>query len=134
AWNAGRSTLVSMLTFEVTNPIEDVPQVANVDFEEASEFGVPKGVRGGDYFSLGYDVKWYDVAKRFTWKYLAEATAGQVESVHNAILEADNRLVFKKVLKSIFNNVNTTANIRGQAFPVYRLYNNDGTVPPDYEH
>lgn len=134
AWNAGRSTLVSMLTFEVSNPIEDVPQVANVDFEEASEFGVPKGVRGGDYFSLGYDFKWYDVAKRFTWKYLAEATAGQVESVHNAILEADNRLVFKKVLRSIFNNVNTSADIRGQAFPVYRLYNADGTVPPDYEH
>ena len=27
------------------------------------------------YFSLAYDFKWYDVATRFTWKFLAEATA-----------------------------------------------------------
>ena len=134
AWNAGRDTLVSNLTFAVTNPVEDVPQVSNVDFEVASEFGVPVGVRGGDYFSLGYDFEWYDVAKRFTWKYLAEATSGQVESIHNAILEADNRLLFTKVMGAIFNNVNSTADIRKTSFPVYRLYNNDGTVPPDYEH
>jgi len=134
AWNEGRNTLVSALTFNVTNPVEDVPQVSNVDFEEASEFGVPVGVRGADYFSLGYDFKWYDVAKRFTWKFLAEANAGQVDSVHNMILEADNRLVFSKVLRSIFNNVNSTTAIRGQAFNVYRLYNNDGTTPPAFEH
>ena len=133
AWNQSRSTLVSALSFPVTSPIEDVPQVANVDFEVATEFGVPKGVRGGDYFSLGYDFEWYDVGEKFTWKYLAEATAGQVESVHNAVLEADNRLLFKKVLSSIFNNANTTATIRQNNFTVYRLYNADGTVPPSYE-
>ena len=132
AWNAGRSALVSALTFSVNNPIEDVPQISLDDFEEASEFGEPKGVRGGDFFSMGYDFKWYDVAARFTWKYLAEATAGQVESVHNIILEADNRLVFSKVLKAIFNNVNRTATIRGQNYTVYPFYNNDGTVPPAF--
>lgn len=134
AWNQGRDTLVAALTFAVSAPVEDVPQVANVDFEEASEFGVPKGVRGGDYFSLGYDFKWYDVGSRFTWKFLAEATSGQVDSVHNAVLEADNRLLFNKVMRSIFNNVNRTADIRNQSFNVYALYNNDGTVPPPYEH
>jgi hypothetical protein len=133
AWNAGRSLLVSALSFNVSAPVEDVPQVSNVDFEEATEFGVPVGVRGADFFSLGYDFKWYDVAARFTWKFLAEATAGQVESVHQTVLEADNRLVFTKVLRSIFNNVNRTADIRGQAFNVYALYNNDGTTPPPYE-
>lgn len=132
AWNAGRSALVSALTFTVNSPIEDVPQIALDDFEEASEFGEPKGVRGGDYFSMGYDFKWYDVAARYTWKYLAEASAAQVESVHNIILEADNRLVFSKVLKAIFNNVNRTATIRGQNFTVYPFYNNDGTVPPAF--
>jgi hypothetical protein len=133
AWNAGRNQMVAALTFEVSAPVEDVPQVANVDFEEASEFGVPKGVRGGDFFSLGYDFKWHDVATRFTWKYLAEATAGQVETVHNAVLEADNRLLFRHVMRAIFNNVNRVADIRGQAFSVYALYNNDGTTPPPYE-
>lgn len=131
-WNAARSMLVSALTFPVTAIVEDVPQASVVDFEVASEFGEPVGIRGASYFSLGYDFEWYDIAARFTWKYLAEASSGQVDSIHNMVLEADNRLLFTKVLKSIFNNVNRTANIRGQNFNVYALYNADGTVPPQY--
>jgi hypothetical protein len=131
-WNAGRSQMVAALSFGVTNPVEDVPQASMIDFEVATEFGEPVGIRGADFFSLGYDFEWYDVAARFTWKYLAEATAGQVESVGNMVLEADNRLLFTRVLRSIFNNVNSTTTIRGQNFNVYRLYNNDGTVPPAY--
>lgn len=130
--NANRQRLMDFLTFDVTSPIEDVPQISGEDFEEASEFGVPKGIRGGEYFSLGYDFKWYDLAVRYTWMYLSEATAGQVESLHNMALEADNRLIFNKVLKAIFNNVNRTATIRGQAVNVYPFYNNDGTTPPSY--
>lgn len=133
AWNASRSRLVTALTFGVSEPVEDVPQLSMDDFEEASEFGEPRGLRGGDYFSLAYDFKWYDVAVRFTWKYLAEANAAQVESLHNQVLEADNRLVFNKVLKGIFNNVNRTADIRSTAYNVYPFYNNDGTVPPAYK-
>lgn len=134
AWNEGRSLLVSALTFNVANPIEDVPQVAFDDFEEASEFGEPKGIRGASFFSMGYDFKWYDIAARYTWKFLAEATAGQVEAIHNQVLEADNRLVFSKVMRTIFNNVNRSANIRGQNFNVYPFYNGDGTVPPAYKN
>lgn len=133
AWNAGRDRLVSALTFNVTAPVEDVPQVSMEDFEEASEFGEPKGIRGGDFFSMGYDFKWYDIAIRYTWKFLAEATAAQVENQHNMVLEADNRLVFNKVLKTVFNPVNSTTNIRQQNFNVYKFYNNDGTVPPAYK-
>lgn len=134
AWNAGRSTLMNALTYSVAAPIEDVPQLSMDDFEEASEFGEPKGIRGGGFFSLGYDFKWYDIAARFTWKFLAEATAAQVEAVGNQVLEADNRLMFNKVLKSIFNNVNRTADIRNTAVNVYPFYNNDTTVPPAYKN
>jgi hypothetical protein len=130
--NARRQRLVDFLTFDVAQPIEDVPQISGEDFEEASEFGVPKGIRGGAYFSLGYDFKWYDLAVRYTWMYLSEATTGQVEALHNSALEADNRLVFTKVMKAVFNNVNRTATIRQQAINVYPFYNNDGTVPPTY--
>jgi hypothetical protein len=133
AWNAGRTRLVSALTFPVNQPIEDVPQLAMDDFEEASEFGEPKGISQGAFFSLGYDFKWYDIGARFTWKFLAEATTAQVEAVHNQVLEADNRNVFQKVLKAIFNNVNRVANIRGNNYNVYPFYNNDGTVPPAYK-
>lgn len=133
-WNQARSSLVQALTFPVTQPIEDVPQITGDDFEEASEFGEPKGIRGGSYFSLGYDFKWYDLAIRYTWKYLAEATAGQVEALNNMALEADNRLVFSKVMKAIFNSANRSADIRGQAVNVYPFYNADGTVPPTWKN
>lgn len=130
SWNEGRTALVDALTFSVDQPIEDVPQIAIDDFEIASEFGVPKSIRGADWFSMGYTFEWYDLAARFTWKYLAEASASQVEQVGNLVLEADNRLVFNKVMATLFSNVNRTANIRNQNFNVYALYNADGTVPP----
>lgn len=133
AHNERRQRIIDLLTFPVTNPIEDVPQITGEDFEEASEFGVPKGIRGGAFFSMGYDFKWYDLAVRYTWMYLAEATAGQVESLANMALEADNRLIFNKVLRAIFNNVNRSATIRNQAVNVYPFYNADGTVPPSYK-
>lgn len=134
-WNQARTALVQALTFPVTNPIEEVPQISGAEFEEASEFGVPKGIRGGSFFSMGYDFKWYDLAVRYTWQYLAEATAAQVESLNNTALEADNRLVFSKVMQAIFaGNTNRTANIRQQAVNVYGFYNNDGTVPPDWKN
>jgi hypothetical protein len=133
-WNDLRSSIVGALTFEVAQPVEDVPQVTTDDFEEASEFGVPKAIRGGAFFSLAYDFKWYDLAARFTWKFLAEATAAQVDAVQNMALEADNRLVFGRVLKAIFNNVNRATDIRNQPFTVYPFYNNDGTVPPPWKN
>lgn len=133
-WNEQRSTIVEALTFPVGFPIEDVPQVSGDDFEEASELGEPKGLRGGGFFSLAYDFKWYDLAIRYTWKYMAEATAAQVSSLTNMALEADNRLTFSKTLRAIFNNVNRATDIRNQAFTVYPFYNNDGTVPPKWKN
>jgi len=133
-WNDLRSSIVGALSFQVAAPVEDVPQVTTDDFEEASEFGVPKGIRGGAFFSLAYDFKWYDLAARFTWKFLAEATASQVQAVNNMALEADNRLVFGKTLKAIFNNANRMTDIRNQPFTVYPFYNNDTTVPPPWKN
>jgi hypothetical protein len=133
-WNQKRQLIVDLLTFPVANPVEEVPQGVTEDFEEASEFGVPKGISGFGYFNLGYDFKWYDIAIRYTWKFLIEATAAHVENLNAMALEADNRLVFSKVLKAIFNNVNRTASIRGNAYNVFSFYNNDGTVPPPYKN
>jgi hypothetical protein len=133
-WNQGRSTIVEALTFPVSFPVEDVPQAGGEDFEEASEFGIPKSVRAGQFFSLAYDFKWYDLRLAYTWKFLAEAMAAQVEAMNNLALEADNRLVFSKVLRAIFNNVNRSTDIRTQSFTVYPFYNNDGTVPPKWKN
>ena len=131
--NERRQVLIDFLTYPVEKIIEDVPQVGTDDFEEASEFGEPKSIRPNmSYFSLAYDFKWYDLATRFSWKFLAEASASQVEAFHSSALEADNRLVFGKVMKTIFNSTNTAADIRGTNYTVYKFYNNDGTTPPDY--
>lgn len=131
--NERRQVLIDFLTFPVDKVIEDVPQVGTDDFEEASEYGEPKSIRPSlSYFSLAYDFKWYDLATRFSWKFLAEASSSQVEAFNAAALEADNRLVFNKVMKTVFNGTNGSSDIRGTNYTVYKFYNNDGTVPPEY--
>lgn len=132
-WNAPRTNLINFLTFPVTQPVEDVPQAVIEDFEQATEFGVPKAIRGASFFSLAYSFDWYDLGERFTWRYLSQASAGQVQQVHNMVFEADNRNRFNQVFKTIFNNVNTTADIRNVSYNVYKFYNNDGTIPPAYK-
>lgn len=133
--NRNRQVLVDFLSYGVTEPVATVPQFGGGDdFEVASEFGVPKSIRqAASYFQMGFAFEWYDIASRFTWRFLAEATAEQVEGVHQAILEADNRLVFNEVMRTLFRSDNRTATINDNAYNVYALYNADGTVPPEYK-
>lgn len=131
--NAKRTALVRFLTFPVVNPVEDVPDMSTDDFEVATEYGEPKSIRmPGKFVSRAYYFEWFDLATRFTWKFLANASAAQLESANNAALEADNRLVLREVLRTIYNPTNLTTTITGQPYNVYKFYNNDGTTPPPY--
>jgi hypothetical protein len=132
ALNARRQPIVDLLTFAVQNPVETVPQVgSSVNFERASEFGLPVAVRTGlGYFQMGYTFEWYDTGARYTWRYLAEATAQQIQSVFSAILEGDSRLVFNEVMRTLFSSAQRSADINDRAYNVYPFYNADGTVPP----
>lgn len=132
--NAERTKIVQFLTFPVTNAMERVAQVSGADFEKASEYGEPVGIRPAtSYFQLGYDLEWYDLAARFTWKFLADAPRSQVDAINAMAIEADNRLVFTKVMDALFNPANRLADINGvQDVNVYALYNGDGTIPPKY--
>lgn len=136
-FNEHRQTLVDFLTFPVTNEIETVPQGTTVDFETASEFGVPKGVGTKiSYFQMGYSFDWYDVATRYTWKFLLDADTRQVEMIHQQVLEGDNRNIFNKVMNALFRNTNRTATITNQNYTVYSLYNGSlaaAEVPPPYK-
>ena len=133
-FNERRARLVGILTYPVTQLIERVPQVGDTEFELASEFGVPQSARVTlDYFEMAYDFTDYDLATRYTWKYLRDADARQVGAVHEAILGADSRLIFRKVMEALFDNRNRIADIRGQNYSVYALYNGDGTIPPTYK-
>jgi len=132
--NAERTAIVSFLTFPVTKNVDQVSQLSGAQFERASEYGEPRGIRQTPaFFNMGYDFGWFDVAIRYTWRYLAEASAAQVQSLHAAAIEADNQLLFNLVMNALFSKVNRSAEIQGQDVNVYALYNNDGTVPPAYK-
>jgi hypothetical protein len=132
--NEQRQTMLRLLTFPVTNPIERVAQISSGDFERASEYGEPRGLRpSGAYFTLGYDFTDYDLAARFTWKFLRDAPASQVEAINTMAIEADNRLLYNKVMDTMYRNTNRTADIYGTDVNVYALYNADGTIPPAYK-
>ena len=132
--NADRQTIINFLTFPVTSNVETVTQLSSAEFEKASEYGEPRGIRQKPTsFSIGYDFGWYDLAKRFTWQFLADAEAQQVESLHSAALDADNRLVFRTVLSALYTNTNRIAIVDDLEVPVKALYNADGVVPPTYK-
>jgi hypothetical protein len=132
--NKGRDPLINMLTYNVTTNTEKVLQPSSEDFEEASEYGEPKGVRLGTPFVVGFPFKWYDLAIRYTWMFLIDASAEQVRALNATALEASRRLVFSQVMKAVFNNVNSTASLtNGTTVNVYKFYNNDGTTPPPYK-
>jgi hypothetical protein len=132
--NADRQRIIDLLSFPVTQLIENVAQFATEDFEEATEFGVPKGIRTTQsVFQMAYTFKWYDIAARFTWKFLADADEAQVRAINSTVFDADNRLIFKEVMKTLFNSANLAATIKGQNYTVFKLYNADGTVPPPYK-
>lgn len=135
-FNNQRQVLIDYFSFRVTNPIEYVPVVGGLmDFEESSEFGVPRAQRPElSYWNLGFPFKWYDMAARYTWQFLIGADRRMVDQVQNSALEASNRLEFKLVMNRLFNNVNSSTTIGGNPYTVYAFYNADGTIPPTYKN
>lgn len=131
--NAQRDRLINFLTFKVTTPIELVRYPTAEQFEEASEYGEPKGIRIGPGYNMSYDFRWYDLAIRYTWQFLVDSTQQQIEALHNEALEADDRLMFGKVFKTTFNPLNLASSIRNIPVPVMKFWNGDGIAPPDYK-
>lgn len=132
--NRQRQPLINLLTFQVGSPTERVLLPAEEDFEEATEFGEPKGKRLGTPFVAGYDFKWYDLAIRYTWLFLAESDSSQIRAINSEALEADLRLQFTKIFKRVFQDSNSLAVVNDQNVNVYSFWNNDGIqTPPAYK-
>src|SRR5580765_1987570 len=66
--NAQRSPLIAALTFPVDKPYEQVMQIIGDEFEEADEFGQPKGIRLGAPWNMGYDLKYFYLGIRYTFR------------------------------------------------------------------
>lgn len=133
-WNSQRDPLINLLTFPVTDPIESVRYPVEEDFQEASEFGVPTGIRLGPAFRMGYDFKWWDLAIRYTWQFLLDASSQQLQALNNQALEADNRLMFTRVMRAVFNSTTRVAEIDNENINVYPFYNGDSMVPPKWKN
>jgi hypothetical protein len=134
-YNEAMDSLIQLLTYPVDIPIEPVVQIGETTFEEATELGVARGAGLPiEVFQMGYDLRHYDKRNAFSWMFLADADARQVEAIHNAVLWADKRLVFRKIMESIFDNRTRRANIRNQGYNVYPLYNGEGVPPPRFKN
>jgi hypothetical protein len=134
--NAERQPLIDFLSYFVTQDVEKVYTASSTArFERASEFGVPRSHRPAAAPSyMGFDFDWFDIGFRFTWQFLVDATADQVDAINNQALEADNILMFQMIMWTLFSNTNRTASIREKAYNVYSFYNGtDGETPPPYK-
>lgn len=131
-WNKERTSVTDLLIFKTTASGEAVPQnVAVPSFEEATELGVPKSANvPGNTLLLGYQFKDYDLAGRFSWKFLRDADQRQINGVMDGILAADNKLVTGTILRRIFD----PAQKRNEfGHNVFGLWNGtDGLAPPPY--
>lgn len=132
--NAPRDNLMNRLTTRVTTPVTEVLIPSEVSFEEASEYGQPVGIRGGGTRVFrGYDFKFYDLGVRYTWMALAEMDRSQLELNHQLALDADSKLIFLRVMKTLFNPLNVQGvGDKNEPVTMYKFYNGDGEVPPPY--
>jgi hypothetical protein len=136
--NESQQRFVDLFTYPVTSAVTSVLQTlgAGPSFEEASEYGVPKGNRASNStLDMGATFKWYDVAWRATWQYLADATEAEITANASAILAADQDHLFNKVMGTVFRDTNRTAvDPKTNAnYTVFAFANGDGWTPPDYE-
>lgn len=104
-WNQNLDSLVSLLTFSTTSPADMVLQKADgAKFEKASEFGVPKGQKFDPALLLGYDFEDWDVALRYTWKFLRDANKAQIRNSIDNILAGHSKTIVSTVLQRLFDN------------------------------
>lgn len=130
--NAQRTPLINYMTFTVTDPFEEIMPAVTEDFEEADEFGQPVGIRLGPPWNMGYDMRYFDLGIRYTFRFLGRAPAAQIRALNNTALDADQRLVLRTVLTQLFTNQNRTATLEatGTAVTVRPFYNGDQTALP----
>jgi len=140
-FNAQRQPLIDLLSFTTNQIIEEVVQPGQEEFEEATEFGIPTGIRPAPApTSRAYPFKWFDTRAAYTFQFLAGgptntqgATQAQLDAILSMVMEADNNLQFKNVMRALFNNVNRQTIIDGFNYMVTALYNADGSFIPPYQ-
>lgn len=135
-WNRSRSAFAALFTSNTIDPFFDLPAgESDIEFDLQSEFGVPSAGRPNvDVIRGGLPLVWRDKSSRFTRAYLRDASAEQVRGQHTAMLEADNRRVFREVLSALTTRLEVGSrylNENGQQ--IFDLWDGStGEVPPSY--
>jgi hypothetical protein len=133
-YNEHKQGFVGILTYPVLSDIELVPQIGDFQFEVATEFGIPRGQNTNiSYYQLAYAYQDYDLKLGYTWKFLRDAPSQQIEAIHTKAIQADQALVFRKTMETLFDNRSRTTIINAMTFNVYPLANADGWIPPAYK-
>lgn len=135
--NAARRPLLEALIYYHDDAIVGIPQLVTNDFEEADEFGQPVGIRPGPRWNLGFDMRYWDLAIRYTFRFLGMAKAEEVRNLHNQALEANERLLYKVALSRFFRNITDTHTLEGgegTQVNVYPFYNGSNPVAPPQWH
>ena len=129
-FNSQRSAIASLLSYPTTRQVDAVQQsVGGATLERASEFGVPTGVRGPEVATVAYGFADFDIASRFSWKFLRDADTRQVEAVHNQVLTGVNNHTTTAVLRRLFD---PAPSVSPEGNAIYGLWNGDSTdfIPP----
>ncbi|MBN9734810.1 hypothetical protein PP1_007120 [Pseudonocardia sp. P1] len=130
--NEERNAIANLLSFPTTLSADNIAQSTDdPGFALASEYGEPTGARPEFlHLKVGFTFRDYDRGARYTWRYLRDAHAAQVEQTHRSILTADFKNVSSSVLARLLNPVQTE---NEDGVPCYGLYNGDVMVPPRYQ-
>lgn len=135
-WNSTRNAIAALFTSETTESMAQLPNGGDqIEMEDASEFGVPQSVQvKPSYLRMGFPLSWIDAGIRYTRKFLRDATAEQIRTQHAAVLDADNRIVFRRTMRALTDKAvagSRQANENGVT--IYDLWDGSANeVPPPY--
>lgn len=134
-YNEHKQGFVGILSYAVLSDIELVPQIGDFSFEVATEQGIPRGQNTNiSYYQLAYAYQDYDLRLGYTWKFLRDSPAEQIEAIHTKAIQADQALVFRKTMEALFDNRTRETIINSMTYDVHPLANGDGWVPPEYKN
>lgn len=135
-WNSGRTAFQALFSHATTDAFALLGKDFSneVNFEKASEFGVPRAARAKpDFIRLGYSFDWFDLSLRYTRWFLREASAEQVRAQQIAAFEADNRMVFGGIMRALTTKPASVENraLSPEGLPIYSLWDGFADSKPE---
>jgi len=132
AWNSESNAVVSLLSFQTTDPASLVAQSLQVEsMQESSEFGVPKAVAlPPAWLKCGNTFRDYDVASRLSYRFIRDSTAEAVRGQITRLFESDAQLTNGLVLNRLFSPVEQANEWQHRCFGLYN--GTDGIIPPSF--